>query len=432
MTIETLYSVYKKKPVVCTDSRSITDHCIFFALKGESFNGNEYAESALQQGAAYAVIDERKFQKDERYILVADVLKTLQQLANYHRKQLSCPVIAITGSNGKTTTKELISSVLSKKFKTHFTKGNLNNHIGVPLTILSAPADVEMLVVEMGANHLKEIELLSSIAEPDYGLITNIGKAHLEGFGSFDGVKQGKGELYEFLASHNGLAFVNGDNSILQEMLLQKKVTGVVRYGKKYDCECEGKLLEAFPFLKIEWKYDSQKGIAPTQLIGEYNFENALAAICIGSYFEIEPEIINSAIQEYAPGNSRSQVIHKGTNVIILDAYNANPSSMTEALKNFASIKMHPKIVFLGEMSELGKESASEHLAIVALIEQLNFESVVLVGEWFQKHADRINATWFASSDQAAQWAKEKNIQNASLLIKGSRSVKMEKVMEGL
>jgi UDP-N-acetylmuramoyl-tripeptide--D-alanyl-D-alanine ligase len=432
MSIEELYSIYKNHPVVCTDSRAISAGCIFFALKGESFNGNAFAEAALSQGAAYAVINEEKLRRDSQYILVDDVLKTLQLLANHHRRQLKCPVLAITGSNGKTTTKELIAAILSKKYKTHFTKGNLNNHIGVPLTILSCPADIEMLVVEMGANHQKEIEELSSIAEPSHGIITNVGKAHLEGFGGFEGVKKAKGELYEFLASHNGLAFVSGDNEQLAGMLAKTKVGRIIRYGTNYECECEGKLLESSPFLKVSWKYDANSGVAPTQIIGEYNFENILAAICIGNYFEVPPEKINAALQEYVPSNSRSQILEKNSNTIVLDAYNANPSSMDAALKNFSSMKGCHKIVFLGEMSELGNESPQEHRALLNLLKTLPFDKNILVGKKFMEHQSAFPAIYFSTANEAAQWAKQQNIRNATILIKGSRSVKMEKVLEGL
>jgi UDP-N-acetylmuramoyl-tripeptide--D-alanyl-D-alanine ligase len=432
MTIEEIYSIYKSYPVICTDSRAITPGCLFFALKGDSFNGNAFAESALQQGAAYAVIDEKKPEKDARCILVDDVLKTLQQLANHHRRQLTCPVLAITGSNGKTTTKELITAVLSKKYNTIYTKGNLNNHIGVPLTILSAPLDTEMLVIEMGANHLHEIMSLCVIAEPDYGIITNVGKAHLEGFGSFEGVKRAKGELYRFLSSRNGMAYLNADNNHLEDMIVQSGVKRILRYGTKYDCECEGELIETFPFLKIKWKYDSQSGTVNTKLIGEYNLENALAAICIGNYFEVNSSNMNKALEQYVPGNSRSQILNKGTNTIILDAYNANPSSMSAALINFASMRLMHKIVFLGEMSELGEESPQEHLAILNLLQSYHFEKNILVGKKFTEHASVFPAIYFSTSEEAAQWAQKEKIKNATILIKGSRSVKMEKLLDGL
>jgi UDP-N-acetylmuramoyl-tripeptide--D-alanyl-D-alanine ligase len=432
MTIEELYSIYQKHPVVCTDSRAITQGCLFFALKGENFNGNEFAEVAIQQGAVYAIIDQDKFKKDKHTILVDDVLATLQNLANHHRRQLKCPVIAITGSNGKTTTKELIAAILSKKYKTHYTKGNFNNHIGVPLTILSSPVDTEMVVIEMGANHLNEIKTLSEIAEPGFGIITNVGKAHLEGFGSFEGVKKAKGELYEFLTAHDGLAFASGDNTHISEMLSRTRVKKIIRYGTKYDCECEGRLVESFPFLKVEWKYDSQKGIVATHLIGEYNFENILAAICIANYFEVGVSQINDALQEYIPGNSRSQIIEKNSNVIVLDAYNANPSSMEAALKNFAVMKGEHKIVFLGEMSELGGDSSAEHLSLLKLLQSLSFEKSILVGNKYIEYQSSFPANYFSSSDDAAKWARQQNIKNATILIKGSRSVKMEKVLEGL
>jgi UDP-N-acetylmuramoyl-tripeptide--D-alanyl-D-alanine ligase len=431
MNIEALYSIYKKHPVVCTDSRAITDGCIFFALKGDNFNGNIFAEDALKKGASYVVIDEEKYKTDNRTILVDDVLKTLQLLANHNRRQLKCKVLAITGSNGKTTTKELIATVLSKKYKTHFTKGNFNNHIGVPLTILSAAENVEMLIVEMGANHLKEIEMLCNIAEPEFGIITNVGKAHLEGFGSLDGVKKAKGELYDFLSAHKGLAFVNGDNEKLSSMIAERNVNRIIKYGSKFDCECEGKILESFPFVKLKWKYDLQQGEISTQLIGNYNFENILAAICIGNYFEVEAEKIISAIAEYTPANNRSQILQKGTNTIILDAYNANPSSMEVALKNFSELKGNNKIIFLGEMSELGEQSSDEHRTLIKQLKLLNFPKVILVGKKFIEHQKLFSAEYFSTSAEATDWLKKNLPQHSTILIKGSRSTKMEVVLDG-
>jgi UDP-N-acetylmuramoyl-tripeptide--D-alanyl-D-alanine ligase len=432
MGIEELYHVYKTNRIISTDTRNVTRGCLFFALKGASFNGNTFAAEALQKGAAYAVIDESAYKKDDRFILVPDVLDCLQHLANYHRRQLNCPVIAITGSNGKTTTKELMTRVLSKKFRTHSTKGNLNNHIGVPLTLLAAPPDSEMLVVEMGANHQKEIEMLCAIAMPDFGIINNVGKAHLEGFGGFEGVKKGKGELYEFLSTHHGCAFVNGDNPHLNEMIRQKNVKRKVVYGTGGSFDCSGKLLESFPFLKVEWKTKEQHGIVSSRLIGEYNFENILAAVCIGSYFGVSASDINSAIEEYVPDNSRSQVVKRGSNTILLDAYNANPASMEAALKNFSIMEGTHKIVFLGEMAELGKESGQEHRHIGDLLRKYNFEKIILVGKNFSEVSSGLQAGYFSSSEEAAVWAKGQKISDAVILIKGSRSSKMEMVLDSL
>jgi len=433
MTIEALYSVFKKHPVVCTDTRTVSSGCIFFALKGAIFNGNTFAQEALSKGASYAVVDEKEFAKDERCILVDDVLKTLQLLANYHRRQLKCPVLAITGSNGKTTTKELTTKILSKKFKTQATKGNFNNHIGVPLTVLSASAETEFLIVEMGANHLNEIASLCTIAEPDYGIITNVGKAHLEGFGSFEGVMKGKGELYDFLAKHDRLAFVNSDNSLLAAMVATAQVKHIVQYGTNA-ADCRGVLVEAFPFLKIEWETGKAQHQVSTHLIGDYNFENILAAICIGNYFGVDAVDINAAVAEYIPDNNRSQIINKGSNTIILDAYNANPTSVAAALKNFAAMDTNgkEKIVMLGEMAELGKDSGEEHQRIVQLIEELSFKSVFLVGSKFNPSPMGIHFSAFQTVEDATKHVRQLALKNSFILIKGSRSAKMEKILEAL
>jgi UDP-N-acetylmuramoyl-tripeptide--D-alanyl-D-alanine ligase len=440
MTIKALYTVFKKHPVVCTDTRTVSSGSIFFALKGASFNGNTFAHEALSKGVAYAVVDEKEFAKDDRFILVADVLQTLQGLANYHRRQLSCPVLAITGSNGKTTTKELITKILSKKFNTQATKGNLNNHIGVPLTILSASPQTEFLIVEMGANHLNEIASLCAIAEPDYGIITNVGKAHLEGFGGFEGVMKGKGELYDFLAKHNGLAFVNSYNSLLAAMVAKAQVKRIVKYGTKA-AECIGALVERFPFLKIEWGTPNSKLQTPnsklrisTHLIGDYNFENILAAICIGIYFGVSAADINAAVGEYIPDNNRSQILQKGSNTIILDAYNANPTSVAAALKNFAAMKTDgkEKIVMLGEMAELGAESGEEHRRIVQLIEELSFKKVFLIGKQFNQPTMNGRFPAFNNVEDAAKHVGVPALKNSFILIKGSRSAQMEKILESV
>jgi UDP-N-acetylmuramoyl-tripeptide--D-alanyl-D-alanine ligase len=432
MTIEEIYNLYRSNPVICTDTRSITPGCIFFALKGSNFNGNSFAAKALDAGASYAVIDESEFKKDNRFILVPDVLDCMQHLANYHRRQLKCPVVAITGSNGKTTTKELISRVLAKKFRVHFTKGNLNNHIGVPLTILSAPPDIEILIVEMGANHQKEIETLCKIAMPDYGIISNVGKAHLEGFGGFEGVKKGKGELYEFLALHHGCAFVNGNNQHLAAMIKDKNVKRKIVYGNGHGFDCNGELLESFPFLKVRWNAGKNGGIISSQLVGDYNYENILAAACIGNYFGVDADHVSKAIEEYVPDNSRSQVVKRGTNTVLLDAYNANPSSMEAALKNFSLMEGKNKLVFLGEMAELGNESDHEHKQLVDLVKSLNFEKVIFVGKKFSSLLNFQPTGYFESSSDAASWIKNQQITGATILIKGSRSSKMEVVLESL
>ncbi len=430
--MNSLYEVFKNHPIICTDSRSVVSGCIFFSLKGPNFNGNTFAEKALELGAVCAVIDEAQYKKDERYILVDNVLITLQQLANHHRKHLTIPVLAITGSNGKTTTKELIRNVLSKKYRTIATKGNLNNHIGVPLTILSITKDTEFAVIEMGANHQNEIDSYCRIAEPDYGLITNVGKAHLEGFGGFEGVKKGKGELYLWIAKNGKGIFLNGNSNDLIAMAKEFKFPQTVLYGTGQEFYCMGELESDEPFLKVNWKCGNTKSIINTQLIGRYNFENILSAICIGNFFEVNPDDINDAIESYVPDNSRSQIIKKKSNTIILDAYNANPTSMVAALDNFRKVSAHHKIVFLGEMAELGEESFAEHQKIISVLARESYDKIILVGENFKIFSDKIKGLYFDDSEKATSWLKENPIEDSLILIKGSRSSKMEKLMEAL
>jgi UDP-N-acetylmuramoyl-tripeptide--D-alanyl-D-alanine ligase len=432
ISIDKLYETYKKHSVISTDSRNIIPGSVFFALKGLNFNGNAFAESALEKGASFAVVDEKFFKTKENIFLVEDVLKTLQLLANYHRRQLKIPFLAITGSNGKTTTKELIKSVLSKRYKTIATKGNLNNHIGVPLTILSIPFDAEFAVIEMGANHQKEIESYCLIAEPDFGLITNVGKAHLEGFGGFEGVKKGKGELYEWLSTHDGSLFLNGNNSHLTTMVNERSFRKIITYGTEKDCYCVGELISDQPSLKLKWKSESRFGEISSRLVGSYNFENILSAICVGNYFRIKPEDIDAAIEAYIPDNSRSQVIIKGTNTIILDAYNANPTSMEAALKNFQKIPAENKIVFLGDMAELGEESDEEHKRILSVLNNGNYSKIVLVGKNFGKWMNGVKGINFEDSEKAAAWIKEHLPEHSHILIKGSRSTRMERLLEAL
>ena len=430
--MNSLYEVFKNHPIICTDSRSVVSGCIFFSLKGPNFNGNTFAEKALELGAVCAVIDEAQYKKDERYILVDNVLITLQQLANHHRKHLTIPVLAITGSNGKTTTKELIRNVLSKKYRTIATKGNLNNHIGVPLTILSITKDTEFAVIEMGANHQNEIDSYCRIAEPDYGLITNVGKAHLEGFGGFEGVKKGKGELYSWIAKNGKGIFLNGNSNDLIAMAKEFKFPQTVLYGTGQEFYCIGELESDEPFLKVNWKCGNTKSIINAQLIGRYNFENILSAICIGNFFEINPDDINDAIESYVPDNSRSQIIKKKSNTIILDAYNANPTSMVAALDNFRKISAQHKIVFLGEMAELGEESFAEHQKIISVLVRESYDKIILVGENFKSFSDKIKGLYFDDSEKATSWLKQNPLEDSFILIKGSRSSKMEKIMEAL
>ncbi len=421
MNIVELYELYRQYPSVQTDTRKLKQGDIFFALRGPNFNANEFAETALTNGAAYAVIDDPAFQKINNTILVDDVLQTLQQLALYHRNQFSIPFIAITGSNGKTTTKELIHAVLSKKYKTYTTAGNLNNHIGVPLTILGIGNDAEMAVIEMGANHRGEIASYCIYARPDHGLITNVGKAHLEGFGGVEGVKKGKGELFDHLRSCRGTAFVMWDYDYLREM--SAGIPHIVKYGTA-DADTIGKLEQSVPFLKV-----SIDGLqVNSNLVGEYNLPNILAAAAIGKHFEISPAQVKQAIEEYTPSNSRSQLVKKGSNHIVLDAYNANPTSMKAAIENFERITADKKVLVLGAMSELGPESINEHKAILELIGRYSWNDVLLVGGDFL----RVNTPYktFENSREAGKWLKEQNISDAYLLIKGSRSMQMERVLE--
>ncbi len=431
MSIEEIYEIYQQHFSIQTDTRQLKKNDLFFGLKGPNFNGNKFAGEALEKGAAYVFVDEPISFSDDRIVPTKDVLQTLQQLSRFHRIKLQnlhagkgIPVIGITGSNGKTTTKELVNKVLSLKFKTYTTEGNLNNHIGVPLTILKIQDDAEMAVIEMGANHLKEIAEYCEYAMPTHGLITNCGKAHLEGFGSVENVKKGKGELFDYLRKHNGAAFINrDDNSLLQ---LSKGITEVIYYGKK-EGKTTGRIIESDPLLEI-----GIDGVIPfhikTKLVGAYNLSNVLAAVSIGQYFGIENEQIKDAIENYTPSNSRSQLLQYGTNTIILDAYNANPSSMKSAIENFAGMKADKKVLLLGSMMELGAESDNEHAAIISLIEEYKWDAVVLVGKGFQEVPH--NFLNYDQALEAKQWLQRFHPENAHILIKGSRSMQMEKVLE--
>jgi UDP-N-acetylmuramoyl-tripeptide--D-alanyl-D-alanine ligase len=424
--IEQLYNIYLKNPNVQTDTRKLKKDDIYFALKGENFNGNKFAKEAIDKGAAYCVIDEADYAVEGKTFLVDNVLETLQQLAAYHRAQFfrkNIPFIAITGSNGKTTTKELIHAVLSSQYKTYTTEGNLNNHIGVPLTILKIREDAEVAVIEMGANHLREIASYCLVAQPTHGLITNCGKAHLEGFGSEEGVRKGKGELFDYLRDNDGSAFIMNDYSYLVEM--SKGIREVITYGTN-DAVLTGNVIASQPFLTVGF----EKGIAgviKTNLVGDYNLPNVLAAASIGNYFKISFDHIRKAIENYAPSNSRSQLIEKNGKKIILDAYNANPSSMKLAIDNFASMPGENKILVLGAMAELGKDSLQEHETILQQINKYKWKDVLLVGGDFLK----MDHAWhsFANSTEAGEWMAKQDIANSILLVKGSRSTEMEKIL---
>lgn len=425
MSIQELYERYLQYPSVQTDSRKVQEGDIFFALKGDNFNGNRFAAQALADGAAYAVVDEAAYASDERCILVEDVLSTLQQLARHHRLQLNIPVIGITGSNGKTTTKELLVAVLSARYKTYATEGNLNNHIGVPLTLLKIRPDAEIAIVEMGANHIGEIASYCTIANPGYGLITNCGKAHLEGFGSLEGVRQAKGELYDHLRHFNGTIFRNADLDYLREMA--HDIPTQVTYGTT-NAQIIGKAIGDTAMLQAVILTSGLETQIQTQLVGAYNLPNILAAVAAGHFFEVPIEAIKEALENYQPSNSRSQWIEKGSNRIILDAYNANPSSMKLAVENLAGMAAGQKWLLLGAMKEMGAESAAEHQALVDLVEQLGFSNVILTGPEFA--ATRHPYRWFASSEEVRDYLLQHPVTEATILIKGSRGSKMETTLE--
>ncbi len=435
MQIEVLHKRFLESTGVTTDTRNIGDGNIFFALKGENFNANEFAEEAFNKGAKYVVVDEIKNENwkekfGERIIFVDNVLKTLQQLCGYHRKLLKCPVLAITGSNGKTTTKELVTAVLSKKYKTYATKGNLNNHIGIPLTLLSIKSDVEFAVIELGANHQGEIASYCEYVKPDYGLITNVGYAHLEGFGGFEGVVKGKTELYKDIIKRNGKIFLNNDNETLVDRWLLAAGSNVnsITYGRTDSAYCIGEIVESKEFLSV---IVEGKNIQ-TNLVGEYNFENVMSAVCIGKYFGVDLTQIKEAIENYVPTNNRSQQITISSNTIILDAYNANPSSMIEALKNFEKTEAKNKVAILGQMMELGKYSVIEHEKIYAAISNPDWENVkrIFVGKGFDFLKNNRNVLWFEKTDEVKAWFNQQQFKNAYILIKGSRKNELEKILK--
>jgi UDP-N-acetylmuramoyl-tripeptide--D-alanyl-D-alanine ligase len=422
MNIEQLYKLFLQFPTISTDTRKITKDCLFFALKGDNFNGNSYAKQALEKGAAFAIVDEKEYANENHIILVDDTLKSLQELASFHRKQSKAKVISLTGSNGKTTTKELINAVLSTNYKTIATVGNLNNHIGVPLTLLSIKEDTEIAIVEMGANHQKEIEFLCQIVEPDYGYITNFGKAHLEGFGGLEGVIKGKSELYDFLFQHNSFIFFNADDVIqLSKLNSYLKKFGFSQNNSQYYII---KLISANPFVKIEF----ENYTINSKLIGAYNFVNCCAAIVIGKYFNVSLENIKKGIESYVPANNRSQIMEKNGHQIILDAYNANPSSMKVALENFNHLNVSPKIAFLGDMFELGETASEEHQAIADLASSMNFDDTFFIGKNFVKTKNKQKT--FKTFEDLASYLKANPLQKSNLFIKGSRGMALERILE--
>ena len=432
MELSALYQIFLECNTVTTDSRNCPKDSMFIALKGDSFNGNAFATQAINDGCAYAIVDEAAHagKGHKRYILVDSCIETLQQLANYHRRQLGTRIIGITGTNGKTTTKELISAVLSQSYNILYTQGNLNNHIGVPVTLLRLKAEHDLAVIEMGANHPGEIKSLAEIAEPDYGIITNVGKAHLEGFGSFEGVIKTKGELYDFLRKKEGaIIFIHHDNPYLMNI-----ASGLnqIPYGNDESLYVNGHVTGNSPYLTFEWKAgkNGENYEVETQLIGEYNFPNALAAITIGRFFKVEPQKINKALTEYAPQNNRSQLKKTAENTLIIDAYNANPTSMMAALENFNKMTVAHKMLILGDMRELGAESAAEHQKIVDFIKACEFEKVIFVGNLFAA-AEHSYQTYSNAQEliQALQTDKPKDY---TILIKGSNGIKLSSVADYL
>ncbi len=429
MTIESLYQRYLAHPSVETDTRKLKKGDLFFALKGGNFNGNHFAAAALEAGAAYAIIDEAAYQTDDRMILVPDVLQCLQDLAHHHRRRFNIPFLAITGSNGKTTTKELVHAVLSQKYRCSTTVGNLNNHIGIPLTLLRIPAGTAIAVIEMGANHQKEIEGYCRYTEPTHGLITNLGKAHLEGFGGVEGVRKGKGELFDYLRAHHGQAFILSDDPWLTAMA--EGMDAPVFYGTQNakPNRVSGSVKQSEPFLVAA----IHKGLSipeiKTQLVGDYNLPNVLAAIAAGVVFGVPDASIAAAIEAYKPENSRSQLVQYGSNQVVLDAYNANPSSMRAAIENFQKMPGKDKVLLLGAMAELGPDSLKEHEEIIHLIGKYPWKEVVLVGGDFSRIAHPYRQ--LANSAAARDWLLAQQFKQALLLVKGSRSMQMEKALEG-
>lgn len=424
MQIEELYSLYLQHPSIKTDHRKVVAGDIFIALKGPNFNGNNFARQAIEAGALFCITDEETDLKDSHIIVVEDCITSLQALARTHRQRLKIPFIAITGSNGKTTTKELVHEVLSAKYKCYTTEGNLNNHIGVPLTILKIKPDAEIAVVEMGANHLREIAGYCEYALPTHGNITNCGKAHLEGFGSEANIIKGKAELYDFLRTVDGTIFINNDYNYLEPV--SEGVNHKVTYGTG-KADVTGKIVNDNEFLEVEIVNGAALPSIKTNLVGGYNLPNILTAVCIGKYFDVPEEAIKTALENYKPSNSRSQLINFGTNKVILDAYNANPTSMKAAIENFAKMEGDKKVLVIGSMMELGAEADNEHEAIVKLIQQYTWHRVLLAGNGYKLIPESF--IHVEDSTEAAAWFKKESLSNARILIKGSRSMQMEKLL---
>ena len=425
MSIIDLYDLFIHNPQITTDSRNCPKGSIFFALKGDKFDGNQYAGKALASGCVYAVIDNPDYYIGERTILVDNVLKTLQQLAHHHRKVLGLPIIGITGTNGKTTTKELLAAVLSTKFNLLYTEGNFNNHIGVPLTLLRLTHDHEMAVIEMGASHPGDIKELVDIVHPNYGIITNVGRAHLEGFGSFEGVIRTKGELYDYIRRSKGKIFIKKENEYLQSIA---KGIEQITYGNGDDAFASGQVVSCDPFLVFNWKQQGKLHTVETHMIGSYNLDNVLAAVAVGRFFKIPAERISCAIAAYEPTNNRSQFKKTDNNELIIDAYNANPSSMKVALDNFITMPVQPKAIILGDMRELGPTSDELHAEVVAQIKKGQFDKVFLCGEHFSKVGKEFSP--FATTEAMVEELRKQPLKGYHILIKGSHSMGLEKLAD--
>ncbi len=432
VTIEELYRLFINcNQKITTDTRKLEQGAIFFALKGDNFDANTFAKQAVNAGCAYSIVDSETVSNETTILLVNDVLEALQQLAKHHRQQLKFPVIGITGSNGKTTNKELIHAVLSKKYNTYATKGNLNNHIGVPLTLLALTNEHEMAIVEMGANHQGEIAMLSDLSDPDYGMITNIGKAHLGGFGGLEGVKKGKSELYKHIKQKKGKIFINGNDSVLTEL---SNDLDKIYYGENSNFDVHGKLFLNSEFVEFKWNIKSEsldnQPLVKTHMFGQYNFINLLCAACIGNYFGVKETDINDALASYMPEMNRSQVKKTESNTLILDAYNANPSSMSLAIDNFNKQVFENKIVILGDMLELGEYSEQEHEKIIKQIENCTFKKVVFVGIQFFRLKNKFNRYYFYENIEDFKKDDTTNrISGSNILIKGSRGIQLEKIV---
>ncbi len=439
MNIPELYKIFQKYPRVTTDSRNPVPGSIFFALKGDNFDGNKFANDALKV-CEYAIVDDSDVVSSDRYILVDNALETLQKLSNYHRSKFNIPIIGITGTNGKTTTKELTGKVLNKAYKTFVTQGNFNNHIGVPLSLLQINSDHEMAIVEMGASKPGDIKELCEIAAPTHGIITNVGKAHLEGFGSFETVMQTKGELYDYLYINNGTAFVNYDNEYLEDMNPPRKT---IHYGVSRFTHCQGQIVAETPTVSFRWistgemvyddaelDWSDKNRFIRLNLVGSYNFENALAAVCIGNFFDVADLDIKTALEEFVPGNYRSQLMKTDKNQLIVDSYNANPTSMKLAIDDFVKFKADAKVLILGDMLELGRVSNREHDVVVHYLSEMNnFEDVFYVGEEFLGLKDDSSPYWFKNVDELVEYLKKHKLTNKTILLKGSRGIQLEKVL---